>query len=121
MHRAPLAEGIGLPDLDLTICLLISWLIVASILIKGIRSTGKAAYFLALFPYVIILILFIHSCTLEGAWKGIMFFLTPKWDQIFTARVWMEAVTQCFFSLSICFGGIIAYSSFNNFSNNVYR
>ncbi|XP_055624455.1 sodium-dependent nutrient amino acid transporter 1-like [Toxorhynchites rutilus septentrionalis] len=121
MHRAPLADGIGFPDSDLTICLLISWLVVAGILIKGIRSTGKAAYFLALFPYVIILVLFIHSCTLEGAWKGIMFFLTPKWDQLFTARVWMEAVTQCFFSLSICFGGIIAYSSFNNFSNNVYR
>ncbi|XP_058462835.1 sodium-dependent nutrient amino acid transporter 1-like isoform X2 [Malaya genurostris] len=121
MHRAPLNEGIGMPDLYLTLCLSISWMLVATILIKGIRSTGKAAYFLALFPYVIIIILFIHSCTLEGSIKGIMYFLTPKWDQLFTAHVWMEAVTQCFFSLSICFGGIIAYSSFNNFSNNVYR
>ncbi|XP_058829532.1 sodium-dependent nutrient amino acid transporter 1-like isoform X2 [Topomyia yanbarensis] len=121
MHRAPLDQGIGIPDVNLTLCLLISWIIVAIILIKGIRSTGKAAYFLALFPYVIILILFIHTCTLEGASTGIMYFLTPKWDQLFTAHVWMEAVTQCFFSLSICFGGIIAYSSFNHFSNNVYR
>ncbi|KAL9703111.1 hypothetical protein quinque_006629 [Culex quinquefasciatus] len=121
MHRAPLAEGIGTPDLDLVLCLLLSWLVVAIILIKGIRSTGKAAYFLALFPYVIIMILFVHTCSLEGAGKGIKFFLTPKWDQLFTAKVWMEAVTQCFFSLSICFGGIIAYSSFNNFTNNVYR
>ncbi|XP_021705240.1 sodium-dependent nutrient amino acid transporter 1 isoform X1 [Aedes aegypti] len=121
MHRAPLAQGLGIPDMDLTLCLLASWLVVAVILIKGIRSTGKCAYFLAIFPYVIILILFVHSCTLEGAGKGIRFFLTPDWKQLFEPRVWMEAVTQCFFSLSICFGGIIAYSSFNNFSNNVYR
>ncbi|XP_053686018.1 sodium-dependent nutrient amino acid transporter 1-like [Sabethes cyaneus] len=121
MHRTSLDQGLGIPDLNLTLCLLFSWIIVSIILIKGIRSTGKAAYFLALFPYAIIFVLFIHSCTLEGSFKGIMFFLTPKWDQLFTANIWMEAVTQCFFSLSICFGGIIAYSSFNNFSNNVYR
>ncbi|XP_062556020.1 sodium-dependent nutrient amino acid transporter 1-like isoform X1 [Armigeres subalbatus] len=121
MHRAPLAQGLGIPDMDLTLCLLASWLVVVVILIKGIRSTGKCAYFLAIFPYVIILILFVHSCTLEGAGKGIKFFLTPDWKQLFEPRVWMEAVTQCFFSLSICFGGIIAYSSFNNFTNNVYR
>ncbi|XP_055531740.1 sodium-dependent nutrient amino acid transporter 1-like isoform X2 [Wyeomyia smithii] len=121
MHRAPLDQGIGIPDFKLTMCLFVSWMIVAVILIKGIRSTGKASYFLALFPYVIILVLFIHSCTLEGSFNGIKYFLTPKWDQLFTVTVWMEAVTQCFFSLSICFGGIIAYSSFNNFSNNVYR
>ncbi|XP_065073611.1 sodium-dependent nutrient amino acid transporter 1-like isoform X2 [Ochlerotatus camptorhynchus] len=121
MHRAPLAQGLGMPDMNLTLCLLASWLVVAVILIKGIRSTGKCAYFLAIFPYVIILILFIHACTLEGASKGILFFLTPDWSKLFDPRVWMEAVTQCFFSLSICFGGIIAYSSFNNFSNNVYR
>ncbi|XP_055596972.1 sodium-dependent nutrient amino acid transporter 1-like isoform X2 [Uranotaenia lowii] len=121
MHRGSLEQGIGIPDLKLVLCLLASWLIIAIILIKGIRSTGKASYFLALFPYVIISILFVHSCSLKGAWNGISFFLTPKWESLFTAKVWMEAVTQCFFSLSICFGGIIAYSSFNNFSNNVYR
>ncbi|KFB53947.1 sodium-dependent serotonin transporter [Anopheles sinensis] len=121
MHRSSLDEGLGWPSVELVLCLLACWLILAIILIKGVRSTGKAAYFLAIFPYVIIFILLAHALSLEGSLKGILFFLTPKWETLFTAKVWMEAVTQCFFSLSICFGGIIAYSSFNNFSNNVYR
>jgi solute carrier family 6 (neurotransmitter transporter, glycine) member 5/9 len=31
------------------------------------------------------------------------------------------AVTQVFFSLSVCFGNIIMYSSYNSFGHNVYR
>ncbi|XP_055597078.1 sodium-dependent nutrient amino acid transporter 1-like [Uranotaenia lowii] len=122
MHKNnSLYDGLGLPDWRLALCLLFSWLCVAIILIKGIKSSGKASYFLALFPYVIILILLVHACTLKGAFDGILYFLTPQWDQLLNVTVWYEAVTQCFFSLSVCFGGIIAYSSFNNFSNNVYK
>ncbi|XP_058054990.1 sodium-dependent nutrient amino acid transporter 1-like [Anopheles bellator] len=121
MHRAPLEQGLGWPSMELVLCLVVCWLILAAILIRGVRSTGKAAYFLAIFPYVIIFMLLGHSLSLEGSLEGIKFFLMPKWASLFQAKVWMEAVTQCFFSLSICFGGIIAYSSFNNFSNNVYR
>ncbi|XP_058835250.1 sodium-dependent nutrient amino acid transporter 1-like [Topomyia yanbarensis] len=122
MHKnTSLYEGVGIPDWKLALCLLFSWLCVATILIKGIKSTGKASYFLAIFPYVIIAILLVHACTLKGAFNGILYFLTPQWDQLLNVTVWYEAVTQCFFSLSVCFGGIIAYSSFNNFSNNVYK
>lgn len=37
------------------------------------------------------------------------------------SQVWYEAVTQCFFSLSVSFGPLIMYSSFNNFKHNVHR
>ncbi|ETN63081.1 sodium-dependent serotonin transporter [Anopheles darlingi] len=121
MRRVSLDEGLGWPNMELVACLIVCWSILIVILIKGVRSTGKASYFLAIFPYVIIFILLGHALSLEGSLEGIRFFLTPNWESLFTAKVWMEAVTQCFFSLSICFGGIIAYSSFNNFSNNVYR
>ncbi|KAJ4442663.1 hypothetical protein ANN_04252 [Periplaneta americana] len=36
-------------------------------------------------------------------------------------QVWFSAVTQAFFSLGICFGGLIMYSSYNDFHHNVYR
>uniref|UniRef100_A0A1I8MRP6 Sodium-dependent nutrient amino acid transporter 1 n=1 Tax=Musca domestica TaxID=7370 RepID=A0A1I8MRP6_MUSDO len=35
--------------------------------------------------------------------------------------VWYAAVTQCFYSLSVCFGNIIMYSSYNKFGHNVHR
>jgi len=40
---------------------------------------------------------------------------------LFHIQVWYSAVTQAFFSLGICFGAIIMYSSYNDFHHNVYR
>lgn len=36
-------------------------------------------------------------------------------------QVWYAAVTQVFFSLSVCFGNIIMYSSYNKFTHNIKR
>ncbi|XP_055904335.1 sodium-dependent nutrient amino acid transporter 1-like [Eupeodes corollae] len=114
-------DGIGMPSWQLTICLLFTWIMIAIIIIKGVRSSGKASYFLAIFPYVVMFILLIRAMTLPGASKGVMFFITPQWDMLFTAKVWYAAVTQVFFSLAICFGNIVIYSSYNKFEHNVYR
>ncbi|XP_035794367.1 sodium-dependent nutrient amino acid transporter 1-like [Anopheles albimanus] len=116
-----LDNGLGYPDWQLVLCLIVSWLCIVAVLIKGIKSSGKVSYFLAIFPYIIMAVLLVRSLTLEGAWKGISFFFTPQWGKLLDIGVWYEAVTQCFFSLTICFGGLIAYSSFNNFSNNIYQ
>uniref|UniRef100_A0A2M3YZL4 Sodium-dependent nutrient amino acid transporter 1 n=1 Tax=Anopheles braziliensis TaxID=58242 RepID=A0A2M3YZL4_9DIPT len=121
-HKASLlTDGLGMPDWRLSLCLLFAWVVVAAILIRGAKSTGKASYFLAIFPYVIMVVLLIQTMMLEGAWNGIWYFFKPDWEKLKSVEVWYEAVTQCFFSLSVCYGGIVAYSSFNNFRNNVYR
>jgi solute carrier family 6 (neurotransmitter transporter, glycine) member 5/9 len=114
-------DGIGMPDWRLVICLAVSWSLVLVTLIKGVRSSGKASYFLAIFPYIVLIVLLIRACTLPGAWNGIVFFLKPQWDQILNPKVWYSAVTQVFFSLSVCFGNIIMYASYNKFKHNVYR
>lgn len=70
--------SIGDPDWKLVLCLFGAWTVAFLVIIKGVRSSGKASYFLALFPYVIIAILLVHACTLEGAGKGIIFFIKPQ-------------------------------------------
>ncbi|CAH0397886.1 unnamed protein product [Chilo suppressalis] len=114
-------DGIGAPLWDLTLCLLASWIIIFVIVARGVKSSGKAAYFLAIFPYIIMFILLIRSVTLPGAGKGILFFLTPEWNKILEIKVWYAAVTQVFFSLSVCSGALIMFSSYNGFTQNVYR
>ncbi|XP_013107532.2 sodium-dependent nutrient amino acid transporter 1 [Stomoxys calcitrans] len=116
-----LDHGLGMPSWDLVLCLLAAWILIAIILIKGIRSSGKASYFLALFPYVVMLILLWRALTLPGALDGIVYFLKPQWDQLLNPQVWYNAITQMFFSLAICFGTLVMYASFNNFRKNVYR
>lgn len=112
---------IGLPDWKLGLCLLFIWVCMTFMLIKGIKGSGKVSYFLAIFPYAVMIFFAIYCFCLEGAMDGLLYFIKPDWNQLLNPTVWKEAVSQCFFSLSICFGGVIAYSSFNNFSNNIYR
>ncbi|XP_055593646.1 sodium-dependent nutrient amino acid transporter 1-like [Uranotaenia lowii] len=114
-------NDIGLPDWRLGLCLLFIWVCITVMLIKGIKGSGKVAYFLAIFPYVVMISMAIYCFMLDGAMNGLLYFIKPDWNQLINPNVWKEAVSQCFFSLSICFGGVIAYSSFNNFSNNIYR
>lgn len=58
---------IGEIQWDLTLCLLLSWIIVFLCLMKGIKSSGKVVYFTATFPYVILIALLVVGVRLEGA------------------------------------------------------
>ncbi|XP_034191541.1 sodium-dependent nutrient amino acid transporter 1 [Osmia lignaria lignaria] len=120
-EKTNIDDGIGAPDWKLTICLLVAWSCIFAVLARGVKSSGKAAYFLAIFPYIIMISLLIRAVTLDGAVNGIIFFIKPDWGKLFDANVWYAAVTQCFFSLSVCFGGVVMYSSYNDFRHNIYR
>uniref|UniRef100_A0A0B7AU17 Transporter n=1 Tax=Arion vulgaris TaxID=1028688 RepID=A0A0B7AU17_9EUPU len=106
---------------DLTLCNLLSWVIICACLIKGVQSMGKAVYFFALFPYVLMTVLLVRGVTLTGASKGIDFYLSPDTSKLLEAKVWKDAASQIFFSLSCCTGSLTAMSSYNKFNNNVLR
>lgn len=80
-------EGLGSPNWDLVVCLMMAWIIIAVILIKGIRSSGKASYFLAIFPYIVMFILLGRALTLPGSWDGIVYFLKPQWSELLNPSV----------------------------------
>ncbi|KAH6923229.1 hypothetical protein HPB50_025442 [Hyalomma asiaticum] len=116
----------GLEDLggikwDLALCLLLSWIIVVACLVKGIKTSGKVVYFAATFPYVILITLMITGLCQPGAVNGVLYFITPSFDRLLDIKVWQAAAGQMFFSLSLSMGGLIMYSSYNKFSNNVFR
>ncbi|CRK90243.1 CLUMA_CG003954, isoform A [Clunio marinus] len=120
-QKDDISDGIGFPDWQLTLWLLLAWIIVFLVIVKGVKSSGKFAYFLAIFPYVVMLILLARALTLEGAMDGIKFFITPNFKRLLEPQVWNDAVTQLFFSLAIGMGPLIMFSSYNDFQHNLFR
>ncbi|XP_062139155.1 sodium-dependent nutrient amino acid transporter 1 isoform X2 [Drosophila sulfurigaster albostrigata] len=120
-EKSDISDGIGEPDWKLTIALFVSWIVIFLVIMRGVKSSGKAAYFLALFPYVVLFALLGRAVTLEGAVDGIIFFLKPQWDELLNPTVWKEAVVQCFFSLAVGCGPIIMFASYNRFNHSIYR
>uniref|UniRef100_UPI00398E9230 sodium- and chloride-dependent neutral and basic amino acid transporter B(0+)-like n=1 Tax=Pristiophorus japonicus TaxID=55135 RepID=UPI00398E9230 len=106
----------------LALCLLLAWLIIGTALSKGIKSSGKVVYFTATFPYVVLTILLIRGVTLDGAYKGIAFYIGSQSDfsKLADAEVWKDAATQVLYSVAVSFGGLITLSSYNKFHNNCY-
>ena len=93
------------------------------ILYRFVRQNifSQVAYFTALFPYIVLFTLLVKGLTLPGAYEGISFFFTPKWNELLTIKVWYSALNQLFFSLGIATGSLINYSSHNEFSQDLYR
>ncbi|XP_078487226.1 sodium- and chloride-dependent glycine transporter 2 [Ciona intestinalis] len=114
-------ENLGKIRWELALILLLAWIIIYACLIKGVKSSGKAVYFTATFPYVVLTVLLIRGLTLDGAMDGVRYFFEPKWEKLLTAKVWKDAATQIFYSLSASWGGLITLSSYNKFNNNCYR
>ncbi|GLV34986.1 Nutrient Amino Acid Transporter 1 [Carabus blaptoides fortunei] len=120
-EKSQIDDGIGAPDWKLTLYLFASWVCVFLVAVKGVKSSGKVSYFLALFPYVVLIAILIRAVTLPGSVEGILFFIEPKWGELLNPNVWYAAVSQCFFSLNVGFGSIIMYASYNDFKHGINR
>ncbi|XP_021487084.1 inactive sodium-dependent neutral amino acid transporter B(0)AT3 isoform X2 [Meriones unguiculatus] len=108
----------GTVQWQLFLCLVACWATVYLCVIRGIESSGKAIYFTALFPYLVLTIFLIRGLTLPGATDGLTYLFTPNMKILQNPRVWLDAATQIFFSLSLAFGGHIAFASYNPPRNN---
>ena len=107
------AHQLGGIQTHLLIPFFIIWAIVAFILYRGInRGINMACKICLPILVVMIVILVIRGLTLPGAVDGLAYMFTPDWSALKNPSVWVAAYGQVFFSLSICFGIMLAYSSY---------
>ncbi|XP_049599401.1 sodium- and chloride-dependent GABA transporter 2-like isoform X1 [Syngnathus scovelli] len=114
-------EEVGSLRWELVLCLILAWVICYFCIWKGIKSTGKAAYFTATFPYAMLLVLLIRGVTLPGAMEGIIFYIYPDVSRLSDPQVWLDAGTQIFFSYAIGLGFLTSLGSYNTYNNNCYK
>jgi NSS family neurotransmitter:Na+ symporter len=110
-----ISEGIGsLGGMQWSLVLgnLITWLVIFLVIFKGVKIVGKVVTWTVALPWALILILIIRGVTLEGAAKGLDFYLSPDFSRLLDPQVWLGAYGQIFFSLSLGFGIMVAYASY---------
>ncbi|XP_077458901.1 solute carrier family 6 member 11a [Stigmatopora argus] len=114
-------EDLGNIQWELSLCLLLAWVICYFCVWKGVHSTGKATYITATFPFAMLLVLFVRGMTLPGALLGIKYYMYPNPARLADPQVWMDAGTQIFYSYAICLGCLTTLGSYNKYNNNCYR
>jgi neurotransmitter:Na+ symporter, NSS family len=93
--------------------------LTAAIILGGVRK-GIEKYSKILMPFLVLMlvIIVVRSLTLPGAMGGIEFLFKPDFSVI-DADVFLAALGQAFFSLSIGMGAIITYGSYVGKSNHL--
>ena len=76
---------------------------------KSIERTNKVM--MPLF-FVIFLILAVRVAFLAGSSEGYAFMFTPRWEMLADPMIWIWAMGQAFFSLSVTGSGMIVYGAY---------
>ncbi len=105
------------PALWLTLFLLATHFIIVKGVEKGIEKSSKI-----MMPTLFIIILILVGCsvTLPGAGKGVEFLLKPDFSKV-DGNVFLGAMGQAFFSLSLGMGCLCTYASYFSKNTNLTR
>ena len=93
--------------------------ITAGVLIFGVnKGIERISKVLMPLLFVLMIVLIIRGLTLPGAWEGLKFLFSPKWDQV-TANSLLNAMGFTFFSLSVGMGIMVTYGSYISHKENL--
>ena len=81
-------------------------------LLLGAKSIEKTNRIMMPVFFVIFLILAVRVAFLPGAAEGYRFMFTPRWEALADPMVWIWAMGQAFFSLSVTGSGMIVYGAY---------
>ena len=114
LKMGDIAQGVSFDFVGLVTGPLIAvWVVALLVLALGVQK-GIAKSSSILMPVLVVMFvaLVVYSLTLPGAAKGLDALFTPDWSKLSDPSVWIAAYGQIFFSLSICFGIMVTYSSY---------
>jgi len=81
-------------------------------LMLGAHSIEKTNKVMMPLFFIIFLILAVRVALLPGAAEGYKYMFTPRWKDLLDPMVWVWAMGQAFFSLSITGSGMIVYGAY---------
>lgn len=89
------------------------------IVTRGVRrGIEKASKLLMPLLFILLLVIVVAACLLPGAEKGLTFLFQPDFEHL-TKDVFLSAVGQSFYSLSIAMGCVCTYASYFSRQTNL--
>lgn len=104
-------------DFSHSVWLPIFWTVVVIlmthvVIMRGVQSgIEKASKLMMPTLFVLLIVVVVASCMLPGAYKGIEFLFKPDFSKL-DGGVFLGALGQCFYSLSIGMGCLCTYASY---------
>ena len=103
------------------ICFILAWILIYSCIKNGAKQVWKIVKYTVTLPVIMLLILavkwFINNPHL---WEALSALFIPQFDAFYNANLWIAAMGQSFFSLSIMAGVMIVYGSFLKKDSNIF-
>lgn len=104
-------EGSSIPG-EVLLCTLVAWGLIFFCIRNGASSVGKVVKFTVFAPVVLLLIMAIKGCTMQGAGEGLAKLFIPDFSALSDPSLWVDAIGQVFYSLSIMMAIMFAYGSY---------
>lgn len=105
--------NLGVWQWHIAIPMIIAWAITFAAVFRGVKGgIEKASKIMMPLLFIMVLLLIGRVVMLPGALDGLNYLFSPDFSKLTDASVWSAAYGQIFFTLSVGFAIMLAYSSY---------
>ncbi|SON49094.1 sodium-dependent transporter [Vibrio tapetis] len=117
--------SLGSIQWKIALAMLLAWGITYAAIVSGVKAgIERASKVMMPVLFVMVILLIARMVFLPGALNGINYMFEPDFSRIWDVKVWAAAYGQIFFTLSIGFAIMLAYSSYlpekSDITNNAF-
>lgn len=94
------------------VCIIVAWVLMFLCLKNGADSLSKTAKFTVLIPVVLLSVMAVRGLIYSNSGKALYALFVPDFSALADAELWLSAVGQVFFSLSVLVGIMPAYGAY---------
>lgn len=114
-------KGFGTFSVPVILCLVAAWALIYYCIRNGTKSVDKIIKYLIFLPVICLVIMAVKGVTMPGALGGLAHFFIPDFSALKSPMLWVDAIGQVFYSMSVMMAIMIAYGSFLDDSSNIAR
>lgn len=111
-------KGYSIP-ISLIIPLILTWASIFYCLRNGTESVGKIVKYTVFLPVIFLGIIAIKGLTMPGAIDGLRALFMPDLAALSNPQLWVDAIGQVFYSLSVMMAIMFAYGSYLKDDSNI--